>query len=236
MAGKAFEYHGRDLEAMAFAPNYHAWVCDMFGAALRGDVAEIGAGTGSFTTVLLAFAATSVVAVEPAESMHRLHAQRHAGDARVESVLGTIEVLERRERRYDAVVYNNVLEHIDDDVGEMRRARALLRPGGALLAFSPALPRLMSDFDRSVGHVRRYVRGELGERARAAGFGIERLHYVDIAGIVPWYLFMVLGGGMLDPRKVALYDRVVVPVMSRLERLWRPPVGRNVLLVARSSG
>lgn len=234
MAADAFEYEGRDLEAMAFAPNYHRWIRDLFGDALHGDVAEIGAGTGSFSSMLLEAATGSLVSVEPAAAMHAQHARRHAGDARVESLHGTIAVLEARTRRYDAIVYNNVLEHVADDLGEMRRARALLKPGGALLVFSPALPWLMSEFDRSVGHERRYVRRELGARAREAGYAVERLHYVDVAGIVPWYLFMVLGRGMLDPRKVALYDRVVVPVARTLEGWVRPPIGRNVLLVARN--
>jgi SAM-dependent methyltransferase len=236
MAGDAFEYEGRDLEAMAFAPNYHRWIRDLFGDALRGDVAEIGAGTGSFTAALLEANPESLVAVEPASAMHAQHVRRHAADARVESLHGTIAALEARERRYDAIVYNNVLEHVADDRGEMRRARALLKRGGVLLVFSPALPWLMSEFDRSVGHERRYRRHDLGVRAREAGYVVERLHYVDFAGIVPWYLFMVLGRGMLDPRKVSLYDRIVVPVMRRLEGLLRPPIGRNVLLVARNPG
>ena len=40
---------------------------------------------------------------------------------------------------FDAVVYLNVLEHVEDDAGELRLAASALRPGGALLVFGPPL-------------------------------------------------------------------------------------------------
>ncbi|HVF35680.1 MAG TPA: class I SAM-dependent methyltransferase [Candidatus Saccharimonadia bacterium] len=229
----SFDYEGRDLEAMAHAPNYHAWIRDEFRSCLAGDVLEVGAGAGTFTQALLAASPMSLTAIEPSHDMHSLLVARHGGDARVRVHRATTSDLDGDAARFDAVVYNNVLEHIADDLAEMRRAHALLRPGGALLVFSPALPWLMSAFDRRVGHVRRYRRRELGERAALAGFQVERLHYVDLPGMVPWYLFMVLGGAMLNPRNVGSYDTFAVPVVRWLERLVRPPLGRNVLMVAR---
>jgi SAM-dependent methyltransferase len=234
--GPDVDYEGHDLEAMACAPNYTGWIRDEFALHLRGRVAEVGAGTGTFTAALLGLGLERIVAIEPAPSMHARVAARYAGERRVATFHGTLADVVASGERFDAVVYNNVLEHIGDDAGELAQARDALRPGGALLVFSPALPCLMSDFDRSVGHVRRYRKAGLGTLARDAGFRVERLHYVDIAGIVPWYLFMVLGRGMLDPRKVGTYDRLVVPIVRRLERLVRPPIGRNVMLVARNPG
>jgi len=233
MTQAAFRYEGRDLEAMAHAPNYHAWIRDEFAGDLLGDVLEVGAGAGSFTDALLAAAPHSLTSIEPSAEMHALLLARHGSNPRVEIGHGTSADVSRAGRRYDAIVYNNVLEHIRDDVDEMRRSFGMLRAGGALLVFSPALPRLMSEFDRRVGHVRRYRRRELGERAEQAGFRVERLHYLDLPGILPWWLFMVVGGGMLNPRNVGLYDSIAVPVVRRLERLVRPPIGRNVLMVAR---
>ena len=48
-----FEYAGRDLEAMDFVRNYHPWIRDEFVQAARGNIAEIGAGDGAFSELLL---------------------------------------------------------------------------------------------------------------------------------------------------------------------------------------
>ena len=47
---------------------------------------------------------------------------------------------------------------------------------------------LMSDFDRSIGHVRRYRKRELRERFERAGFDVVEARYVNMPGFVAWLL------------------------------------------------
>ena len=47
------QYFGKDLEAMSFALNYHRWIMDELAPFLGGSVAEVGAGTGSFSKLIL---------------------------------------------------------------------------------------------------------------------------------------------------------------------------------------
>jgi 2-polyprenyl-3-methyl-5-hydroxy-6-metoxy-1,4-benzoquinol methylase len=71
----------------------------------------------------------------------------------------------------------DVLEHIDDDVGALRAAVELLRPGGLLLVTVPALPWLWSAHDVSVHHKRRYTKGTLRDLLAQADVRIEWLSY-----------------------------------------------------------
>ena len=225
-------YPGRDLEAMSFASNYARWVRDLFAPFLRGELCEVGAGSGNFTSLLATDAVTSITALEPSADMFPLLAARVRDAAAVETVQGTLAALPAQ-RRFDTFVYNNVLEHIGDDAGELAAVRERLRPGGHVCIFVPALPCLMSDFDRSIGHVRRYRRRELAARLQGAGLGIVRLHYFDAPGILPWLVSMRWLKGGLDERKVRLYDRYAVPAIRALESLIRPPIGRNLVAIAR---
>src|SRR5579883_3133773 len=59
MAQTGLLYPGRDLEAMSFARNYHDWVLAELAPWLKGRVAEIGAGAGNFSQLLLGLPAVT---------------------------------------------------------------------------------------------------------------------------------------------------------------------------------
>jgi 2-polyprenyl-3-methyl-5-hydroxy-6-metoxy-1,4-benzoquinol methylase len=84
--------------------------------------------------------------------------------------------------RHSAVVAFNVLEHIEDDVGALRGAQALLRPGGLVVMLTPAFELAMSRFDREIGHYRRYSKCTLRAAYESAGLTLERLEYVNAPG------------------------------------------------------
>src|SRR4051794_24444876 len=72
---------------------------------------------------------------------------------------------------YDVVLALDVIEHIDDDRGAVRRLAQLTKPGGHVIISVPALPELFSEFDRVQGHRRRYTPESL--RSTIAGSGLE---------------------------------------------------------------
>lgn len=218
---------------MGFAVRYHAWIRDEFADAVRGDVAEIGAGVGAFSELLLQLQPRSLTLFEPCTAMHERQPARVAGDARVRRQNAIFAERTGGDEVFDTVVYVNVLEHIEDDRGELRLMHRALRPGGRICIFVPALRWLMSDHDRAIGHVRRYHRGELREKVCEAGFEVERLHFFDSLGVAAWWLCMRVLKLPLKGGSVDTYDRFFVPVLRALESRLRPPLGKNLLLVAR---
>jgi SAM-dependent methyltransferase len=75
---------------------------------------------------------------------------------------------------FDAVVMLNVLEHIEDDVGALRKVHDLLRTGGILILEVPAGPRLMDIYDENLHHFRRYSSRALRSLLGQLGFTIMR--------------------------------------------------------------
>lgn len=223
-------YPGKELEAMGFAANYHRWIVDELAPFLGRRVAEVGAGIGSVSRLLLEKPIEGLVAYEPSENLFPQLRAALAGEprARVRQAFFGHDT-----EAFDSVAYINVLEHIDNDRGELDLARERLRPRGHLLVFVPALEWLYSPFDRRIGHFRRYSRRALGAMAEGAGLRVVRLRYFDAAGILPWYVNFVLLRRGLGSGGVSLYDRLVVPPMRIAERLIPPPLGKNLLLVAR---
>ena len=227
------QYHGRDLEAMSFAPRYQQWILDSISPYLGTKVLEVGAGSGNFTRLLLNKPGLELTAIEPSANMYPMLAEVQTINTGLCTANAPLAALaSEMQGKFDSVLYINVLEHIENDALELSLACQVLKPGGKLIVFVPALAFLFSHFDTLIGHYRRYHRPALADLTVAAGFAIDRLHYFDIAGILPWYINFTLMKNAGIPGSVAVYDSMVVPVMRRLEAVVRPPVGKNLLLIA----
>jgi SAM-dependent methyltransferase len=227
-------YYGKDLEAMMFARNYHRWIFDAFSPYLGDAVAEVGAGIGNFSRLILDSNVKRFIAFEPSENMYPLLIERFSDEDRIEAVHDVLDARsEELENALDCIFYIDVLEHIEDDRKELAVARKTLRPGGWLLVFVPALPWLFSDFDKKIGHHRRYRKKDLFLLAIQSGFEPVHLKFFDFFGIFPWYFFYVLLKKTITSDSVRLYDRLIVPVMRKIETTLSPPVGKNLLLAAR---
>jgi 2-polyprenyl-3-methyl-5-hydroxy-6-metoxy-1,4-benzoquinol methylase len=75
---------------------------------------------------------------------------------------------------YDCAIALDVIEHVDDDRGVVRRLGELVRPGGVVVVSVPALPELFTEFDQIQGHRRRYVPETLLDAFAATGLTVEQ--------------------------------------------------------------
>jgi SAM-dependent methyltransferase len=149
--------------------------------------------------------------------------------ARCEIIADTIRGLAGRS--FDTILYIDVLEHIEDDAAELGRARDLLRPGGRLIVLSPAYPRLYSEFDRAIGHHRRYTKGSL-RALTPATLRLRRLAHLDVAGCVSSLSnALLLRQSLPTPGQIRLWDRVLVPCSRALDPLLGYGWGRSVVAV-----
>jgi len=232
--GKQCNYQGRDLEAMFSAKNYHQWIADGFSPYLSGHVGEVGAGSGNFSSFLLKTKIDSLVSIEPSQEMYPLLVEKFSTNASVMCRQGFLaDFYKEYTNHFDAMVYTNVLEHIEDDRQELLYMNQVLKQGGYVCIFVPALSWLYSDFDASVGHYRRYQKEQLKKIVEEAGFEIVKISYFDIVGVIPWLIFSKLFKKQLTASDVSLYDVLVVPLMRVIEA-WVPiPVGKNLIVIGR---
>jgi SAM-dependent methyltransferase len=73
----------------------------------------------------------------------------------------------------DLVVAFDLLEHLHDDDAAVAEVHRVLRPTGTYLVAVPADPRLWSDHDEAVDHVRRYTRPGLVDLLERGHFRVE---------------------------------------------------------------
>jgi SAM-dependent methyltransferase len=227
-------YSSDELDAMAHATYYYRWILDQWRPHLFGTVLELGAGIGNFSAHLLAAPIRRLILVEPAPELCARLLTRFRHDDRVELRNAVLEdVREDLASSLDAVVSVNVLEHISEDIETLKTAHAMLRPGGMVLVFVPALQLLYGSMDRTFGHVRRYTKKSLGDRLLEAGFSPVRIKYMNLLGVVPWLLAgRVFRRRTLTPAMVLLSDRIIIRLTSKLEAFIEPPCGQSVMAIA----
>ncbi len=233
------EYVGKDLEAMDFAVNYHKWILSLIRPFLGKHLVEVGAGTGSFSEMLLQTSPKTLTLVEPSEMYEILSGMEFISGNRVtevttyKNIFANIAESIKRSKTTDTMIYVNVLEHISDDAHEIGLVHDTLEKNGRLIVFVPALSFLYSEFDKHIGHFRRYSKRELVSKCEAAHFKIIFARYFDLPGILPWLIkYRIFRSLKMESGAVQLYDRSVVPIAKILESVVAPPLGKNLLLVA----
>ena len=213
-----FAYVGTELDLFAAATNWKSYLRSRVAPYLGRDVLEVGAGFGGTTRLLCSGQHDRWICLEPdPELAGRAADLIRAGDLPpcCQAVVGTTaEVAEPA--AFDTILYIDVLEHIEDDAGEVSRAAPLLRPGGHLIALSPAHPWLYTPFDKAIGHYRRYTKRTLAALAPPGGLELVRLDYLDTVGLLASLgNKVVLNKAMPSRGQIATWDKLMVPI-SRL--------------------
>ncbi len=226
------EYIGSELELFTRAVRWAEYVARQVEPFLSGTVIEVGAGMGARTSRLAPFA-ERWVAVEPdaqlAGSIADRIGQAHPG-LNLEVVTGTLQDVSENIHA-DAIVYIDVLEHIEDDSGELEHAATLLKPGGRLIVLSPAHQSLYSEFDRAIGHYRRYSRAGL-VGLMPSGFITIRKRMLDAVGLLASSANrLLLRQSMPTITQIRMWDSVMVRLSRWLDPLLGYRVGKSVLVV-----
>ncbi len=226
------DYHGTDnLEVMACAINYNAYLTDLVRAQIRsGDrVLDLGAGIGTFAR-RLASLGYHVDCVEPDRAQGASIAQL--------GLHNELSVEDYAPASFDFVYTLNVLEHIENDVAALQAIRSRLAPSGRLLIYVPALPFLFSSMDVKVGHERRYTADSLRKAALAAGFSVNFWRYADSLGVPATLVYKWFGSasGQINERALIAYDRLAFPVSLLIDRVVGRWMGKNLWMLAENTG
>jgi SAM-dependent methyltransferase len=111
-----------------------------------GRVADIGCGPGVFTRYLCG-RATHVFAADIDEAALGRVKARHRGNKNLHCVVTNVDRLPFADGGLDTVLLLEVLEHLVDDVAEIREIHRVLAPGGRLVLSVPVPPGEINEND-----------------------------------------------------------------------------------------
>jgi len=222
-----------EFEVLDSAYYYPRAIVKEFAPYIKGKIVEIGSGIGQLARLFAAeFGKDSFTAIEPDPQFVRQFKQLYPDLTIIEGNAFSID----KNYNCSTILSVNVLEHIEDDIRELRRYRELLENNnGYLCILTPARPEIYSPIDADFGHFRRYTKEVLRNNLIQAGFEIEKIFYFNLPGYFAWWLnFKILNNRSFNIGKVIFFDRYIFRIFQFVEsRLMRPPIGQSIIAIAR---
>ena len=241
-------YIGDELELFSHAHNWKNYWGNQVKPYLGQRVLEVGAGLGGTTQHLLdAQRIKRWTCLEPDPELARgIQDKKDKGllPNTCEILVKTLEDLGNSQQQqdssainaaeaYDAIIYIDVIEHIENDVAELAQTLPFLKKNGHLIILVPAHQFLFSPFDKAIGHYRRYNRPHL-KSVIPEGYEIVKTVYLDAVGLGAslankWFLKQ----SYPTLKQVLFWDKYIVSASKLVDKLTFHNLGKSVLLVAK---
>jgi len=224
------------LDALEQAPRFNRWMYDVIKPHLGFRLVELGCGRGNLTRFLRRHGEMMALDYREDYLVELKEKWGYLADLHLRRMDLTVPEHYEPLRDFgpDTVVCLNVLEHIEDDRAVLRRLYEVLPMQARVVFLVPYNPALTSEFDRQVGHWRRYRRRELEEKMTESGFKVVRQFYFNKIGVLAWWVGNTLGGQKtITPWQLRLYN-FLTPVFRLLDRVL-PTSGLSTIVVAQKT-
>lgn len=234
---KGKKYPGQELDLFAEADNWQSYIRDELKDFIGGHVLEVGAGIGKITKKMITGKIDSWTCLEPDGALAdriptTVDCDFSTEQLKLQVIVGDIDH-PACNRKFDTILYIDVLEHIQDDRLELQKAAKKLKAKGCIIVLSPAHQFLYSPFDQRIGHFRRYHRKGL-TALQPDNTKQLRVRYLDSAGcLASLGNKMILRSDHPDRQQIAIWDRIMVPCSRILDPMLFYKIGKSIYIVWR---
>ena len=222
------------LDAIEQAPKFNRWMYESVKPWLGKRVAELGCGRGNLSSF---FRQHETVMLTDYRDDY-LDPLRAKWGLKKNLSFAKLDMSQREDYSVlakfapDSVVFLNVLEHVEDDRAVLKSLFDHLPAGCRVIILVPFGMKLYSEFDKELGHFRRYEKGELEGKMRDSGFNVEHQFYFNKVGKLAWFLANTLGRRTkLTPLQLRIYN-FLTPAFKMWDKV-APGTGLSTVAICR---
>ena len=222
------KYPGLELERFNKANLWIKYIIFKIMRFLKDDMLEVGAGLGSFTKGYMKNF-HSITLTDTDEDNLSLLKKNFFHNQNINIIKSSIKDIEKK---FNTIIYFNVLEHIKDDISEIKSALEKLNRGGHLIILVPAHQKMYSKFDKAIGHHKRYGI-DFFKKNRFKNSKIIKLHFLDFFGYLLYYLNKIFFKEETYPSnlKIFIWDKIFTPFTIVIDYLTGYKFGKNILCI-----
>ena len=194
---------------------------------IQGEVLEVGAGCGSFTRDYF----NSDLNITLTETDQKNYEDLKRFFYKKNNVTITNNKIFNIDKKFDTILYLHVLEHIEEDRKELESAYEKLKKGGRLIIMVPKHQKLYSNFDKAIGHFRRYELDFFEKNL----VNLERklLISLDSVGYILYFLNKIFFKNETFPSylKIFIWDKIFTPFTILLDFFTNYKFGKCIVAV-----
>ena len=220
------KYQGKELENFDLANFWRKYIYFQIKFFLKNKILEVGAGIGSFTkNYEKSF--NEITLIEP----DKYNFKKLKQNIRNKNIVILNTSIKKTKKKFNCIIYMNVLEHIRDHVKEINFAIKKLNKNGFLIILVPAHQKLFTKFDKAVGHYRRYSMSFFKKKFR--NITLEKLIFLDFFGYFLYFFNNLFLKKEVYPSKfkILIWDKIFTPITIIIDFLIGYKFGKNILCI-----
>jgi len=220
------------LEKISKCENFNKWLYENIEGYVGDRIMEIGPGIGNITEFFIH--KEKVIGVDISKKMLEKLSKRIKRNnfEFYKCDVTDDQILKLRKKNIDTVVCLNVLEHTKKDKKALENMHKVLKKGGRIILLVPNIKFLYGNLDKNLGHYRRYAKKELIRLMKEAGFKVEKVFYMNLLGILGWFINDKILRRKVLPHNQLLFYNKIAPLAKNIEKMIGPPTGLSIICIA----
>lgn len=223
-------YPGKELENFDKATFWRFYIYIHIKKFLKNRILEVGAGIGSFTKNYLHLSRDIFLTETDSQNFNILK----------KKFKNKTKILKKKtkfiKKKFNVIMYLNVLEHIKEDIKEIKIALSKIKKNGYLIILVPAHNKLYSKFDKAIGHFRRYEM-EFFKKHSFKNTKQVKCIYLDSSGYFLYFLNKIFFKSETYPSKfkILIWDKIFTPLTFLIDKILLYKFGKNILYVLKKT-
>ena len=220
-------YPGKELEVFDKASFWRTYLYLVIKKFIGKKILEVGAGIGSFTKIYVKDNINITLSEVDDSNYQTLKKKFLPKNVKIENKL-----IEQFNETFDTILYLSVLEHIEDDKKEISNALDKLEDKGHLIICVPAHNYMYSNFDKEIGHFRRYEMNFFNN-LNLKNANVRKSFFMDSFGHLIYFLNKLVFTKEVYPSKfkIFIWDKIFIPITYLIDFLTFYKFGKNIICI-----
>ena len=219
------QYKGWELNFFDNAKNFRNYQWKLIKDKIKKKILEVGPGNCVFLDRYYKIS-KEIFLFEPSENF------RIKLSSKIENFKEVKLIKEYDNSTYDTIIYLDVVEHIEDDQNEILSAYNRLNKDGYLIINVPAFQFLYTDYDKKIGHYRRYSKSSFKNLLQNLDINNFKMSYFDSIGfcLIFFSKYLAVSNKVNFQGGVKLWN-FLIPFSKILDILLSPLIGKSLMVI-----
>ena len=222
------QYDGFELEHFDSAKNFRNYQIDLLKPYLKESFLEVGAGSGGLAN-LYKKNIKKFTLIEPDKKLFKLLKKKFR--SKNKNIIIKNKQIKNIKNKFDVIIYFDVLEHIKKDLNEVKNAKKKLKKGGYLIFNVPAFQTFYNDFDKRVGHFKRYNKRDFYKISKITKLKVDKIFYYDSIGFLFLILSKLFSINHTEIKNKIILWNLLIPISKMIDLITFNSFGKSLLCV-----